>query len=65
MSQPVVAGGCIWIGTNNDPPRNSSLKDAGGILACFRERDGAFLYQHVAIVSNGQLDLQQLRGHGS
>ena len=46
-SQPIVSGGLVWIGTNNEPPRDSTRPFPGGVLACFRERDGAFLYQKV------------------
>lgn len=52
VSQPIAAGGLIWIGTNNDPPRDPSQKEPGGVLACFRERDGKFLYQCVSKVTN-------------
>jgi outer membrane protein assembly factor BamB len=44
---PVVSGGKIFVGTNNDPPRNPKIKDDRGILMCFRESDGAFLWQAV------------------
>jgi outer membrane protein assembly factor BamB len=47
VSQPIVSGGLIWIGTDNGRPRDAAKKEPGGVLACFRERDGAFLYQHV------------------
>lgn len=52
VSEPIVADGLIWIGTNNDPPRDVSLKAPGGVLACFRERDGKFLYQHFSTLTN-------------
>jgi outer membrane protein assembly factor BamB len=52
VSQPIVADGLIWIGSNNDSPHDPTLKGPGGVLACFRERDGKFLYQHVSIVTN-------------
>jgi len=52
VSEPIVADGLIWIGTNNDSPRDSTLNGRGGVLACFRERNGEFLYQHVSIVTN-------------
>jgi outer membrane protein assembly factor BamB len=48
VSQPVISGGLIWIGTDNYFPRDAAIKKPGGVLACFREHDGAFLYQHVS-----------------
>ena len=58
-TQPVVAGGHILIGTNNENPRNK--RDRGrptaddplgppvdkGVLMCFRASDGKFLWQAV------------------
>jgi outer membrane protein assembly factor BamB len=44
---PVVAGGKIFIGTNNEAPRNPGIKGDKGILMCFREADGQFLWQAV------------------
>ncbi|NOY82125.1 MAG: PQQ-binding-like beta-propeller repeat protein [Kiritimatiellaeota bacterium] len=42
---PVVAGGKVYIGTNNGRPRNSKYPGDRGVLMCFRERDGGFLWQ--------------------
>jgi outer membrane protein assembly factor BamB len=44
---PTVAGGKIFIGTNNEAPRDPKIKGDKGILMCFRESDGAFLWQAV------------------
>jgi outer membrane protein assembly factor BamB len=50
---PVIADGKIFVGTNNSRPRDPRLVDAKkkpldkGILMCFRESDGAFLWQAV------------------
>ncbi len=44
---PVVAGGLIWIGTNNGAPRDTKVKTPAPVLMCFREKDGQFLYQYV------------------
>jgi outer membrane protein assembly factor BamB len=41
----VVAGGKIFIGTNNDSPRDPAVQGDKGILMCFRESDGQFLWQ--------------------
>jgi outer membrane protein assembly factor BamB len=45
---PVVANGFVWIGTNNDNPREPDVAGPAGVLMCFRESDGEFLYQHVS-----------------
>jgi len=44
---PVVAGGKVFVGTNNANPRNPAVTGDKGILMCFRESDGAFLWQAV------------------
>jgi outer membrane protein assembly factor BamB len=49
---PVIADGKVFVGTNNDNPRNprDTRKDEPldkGILMCFREADGQFLWQAV------------------
>jgi outer membrane protein assembly factor BamB len=42
---PVVAGGKVFVGTNNEKPRNPKVKGDKGVVMCFRESDGAFLWQ--------------------
>jgi hypothetical protein len=44
---PVVSGGKVFAGTNNGNPRNPDITGDKGILMCFRESDGAFLWQAV------------------
>ena len=44
---PVVSGGKVFVGTNNANPRNPEITGDKGILMCFRESDGAFLWQAV------------------
>ncbi|HZY90965.1 MAG TPA: PQQ-binding-like beta-propeller repeat protein [Gemmataceae bacterium] len=44
---PIVAGGKIFIGTNNNKPRNPAVTGDKGILMCFRESDGSFLWQAI------------------
>ena len=47
IAPPVIAGGLVWICTTNGVPRDpASTKDAGALM-CFRERDGAFLWQRL------------------
>ena len=45
---PVVAGGKVFIGTNNDNPKNPEITGDKGVLMCFRETDGKFLWQAVS-----------------
>jgi len=54
---PIVAGGKVFVGTNNERPRNKrdSMKNADGeqepldrgVLMCFDEKSGKFLWQAV------------------
>jgi outer membrane protein assembly factor BamB len=44
---PIVAGGKIFVGTNNNFPRNKEIRGDKGVLMCFSEADGAFLWQSV------------------
>lgn len=44
---PVVAGGRVYIGTNNNDPRDPNHRSDSGVLMCFDERDGHFLWQLV------------------
>ncbi len=44
---PVFAGGKIFIGTNNSNPRDKKIEGDKGVLMCFEEKTGNFLWQHV------------------
>jgi outer membrane protein assembly factor BamB len=44
---PIISGGKIFIGTNNDVPRNPMITGDKGVVMCFQERDGKFLWQSV------------------
>lgn len=46
-STPVVAGGRIYIGTNNEEPRDPRRTGDRGVLLCLDERDGHLLWQLV------------------
>ncbi|MFO1498273.1 MAG: PQQ-binding-like beta-propeller repeat protein [Verrucomicrobiota bacterium] len=46
-STPVVAGGRVFIGTNNAEPRDRKHQGDRGVLMCFDEKDGHFLWQLV------------------
>ncbi|HYK88590.1 MAG TPA: PQQ-binding-like beta-propeller repeat protein [Acidobacteriota bacterium] len=45
---PVVADGKVFVGTNNGNPKNPEIQGDKGILMCFRESDGEFLWQAVS-----------------
>jgi len=42
---PVVAGGVVLAGTNNESTRDPAVKGDKGVLMAFRESDGEFLWQ--------------------
>jgi len=44
---PVVAGGKIFIGTNNENPRDEAVEGDKGVLMVFQAVDGEFLWQIV------------------
>ena len=44
---PVIAGGQVYVGTNNALERNPNESGDRGVLMCFRESDGQFLWQHT------------------
>jgi outer membrane protein assembly factor BamB len=46
-STPVVAGGRVLIGTNNNNPRDARHKGDRGILLCLDEKDGSLCWQLV------------------
>jgi len=46
-STPVVAGGRVLIGTNNGEPRDPRHHGDRGVLMCFDEKTGNFLWQLV------------------
>ena len=44
---PTVAGGRVFIGTNNEAPRDPQLPADSGVLLCLDENDGHLLWQLV------------------
>jgi outer membrane protein assembly factor BamB len=46
-STPVVAGGRVFVGTNNENPRDLRHKGDRGILMCLDEEDGSLRWQLV------------------
>src|SRR5262245_36738337 len=47
FGDPVVAGGLVWVGTNNGYSPDKDFVDAS-VLACFRESDGQPLFRYVS-----------------
>jgi outer membrane protein assembly factor BamB len=47
-STPVVAGGRVYVGTNNERPRDPKVKGDRGIFMCLDEETGRLLWQLVA-----------------
>jgi outer membrane protein assembly factor BamB len=45
---PIVADGKVFVGTNNGNPKNAEIQGDKGVLMCFRESDGKFLWQAVS-----------------
>jgi outer membrane protein assembly factor BamB len=46
-STPIVAGGRVYIGTNNGEPRDPKHQGDRGVLMCFEEKTGNLLWQFV------------------
>jgi outer membrane protein assembly factor BamB len=44
---PVIAGGRVYVGTNNHVPRDPKIMGDKGVVMCFSEKDGKFLWQVV------------------
>ncbi|MFO1512295.1 MAG: PQQ-binding-like beta-propeller repeat protein [Verrucomicrobiota bacterium] len=47
-STPIIANGRVYIGTNNQEPRDPKHQGDRGVLMCFDEKTGNFLWQLVA-----------------
>jgi len=43
----IVSVGQVYVGTNNEAPRDPKQGGDRGVLMCFRESDGAFLWQQT------------------
>lgn len=48
FGRPVVAGGVVYVGTDNDRKMNPACGEACGVLMAFGTSDGQFLWQDVA-----------------
>src|SRR5687768_9863601 len=45
---PVVSGGMVFVGTNNEGLRDPKQAGDRGVVMAFRESDGEFLWQHTS-----------------
>jgi len=61
---PIVANGLVWVGTNNDAELDPKITDDRGVLACFRESDGKFLYQYSTPRLKSDQNLADWSGNG-
>jgi outer membrane protein assembly factor BamB len=61
-STPVVANGKVFVGTNNDKPRDRRHKGDRGILLCLDETDGSLIWQLVTPKLQGDIYLDWPRG---
>jgi outer membrane protein assembly factor BamB len=48
FGSPIVSDGLVWVGTNNEVPRDPVCKVDASVLMCFRASDGKFLWQHAS-----------------
>jgi outer membrane protein assembly factor BamB len=53
---PVVSGGKVFLGTNNAHPKNPAITGDKGVLMCFRESDGKFLWQAISDKLKNEID---------
>ena len=54
---PVIAGGKVLIGTNNEQPRDARHKGDRGVLLCLNEADGSLAWQLVVPKLEGDVFL--------
>jgi PQQ-like domain len=60
---PLVAGGRVYVGTNNQEPRDPKTVGDRGVLMAFRAADGHFLWQAVhEKLSQGKVNDWPLQG---
>ncbi|MGH9220647.1 MAG: HEAT repeat domain-containing protein, partial [Vicinamibacterales bacterium] len=48
LGRPVVAGDVVYVGTDNERPRNPAYREESGVLMAFEAANGNFLWQDVA-----------------
>jgi outer membrane protein assembly factor BamB len=55
---PVVAGGRVYVATNNKQPRDPKVKGPRAVLMCFEEKTGKFLWQVTHPMPPPEVDQQ-------
>ena len=48
LGRPVLAGDVVYVGTDNNRPRNPDYDEESGVLMAFQSTNGQFLWQDVA-----------------
>ncbi len=56
-STPVISGGKVLIGTNNNAPRDPRHQDDRGVMMCFNQADGSLAWQLVVPKLEGDIYL--------
>jgi len=53
---PVIAGGKVFVATNNENPRDKAFEGDAGVIMCFDAKSGKFLWQtlHEKLVDDAQ-----------
>ncbi len=60
---PVISGGKVFVGTNNEGKRNPKLTGDHGVVMCFQESDGKFLWQATSTkLASGRVNDWPLQG---
>jgi outer membrane protein assembly factor BamB len=60
---PTISGGKIFVGTNNEGRRNPKLGGDRGVVMCFRESDGKFLWQATSTkLASGRVNDWPMQG---
>jgi outer membrane protein assembly factor BamB len=60
---PVISGGKIFVGTNNEGKHNPKLTGDRGVVMCFNEADGKFLWQATSTkLASGRVNDWPLQG---
>jgi outer membrane protein assembly factor BamB len=55
---PVIAGGRVFVSTNNKAPRDPKVAGPKAVIMCFREKDGGFLWQTAFDMAPVEVDQQ-------
>jgi outer membrane protein assembly factor BamB len=62
---PVVAGGKVFVGTNNENPRDPDIKGDCGVIMCFEAKTGKFLWQATHPILDSKAENEPKQGIAS